>query len=603
MQAAGTDPWFEPLKQGLALQKNGQRQQAQAVYKKVLQQNPNHPLALHLAGVVAGQLGHPEEAVSLLRQSLALHPADPVAWNNLANALKDLDALDAALIACDEALARAPGYASAWYTRASTLLALSRQSEAIEAFEKCLQLAPDHPFALGGLWRADMESCRWSQLQAIEQAIRNKLPLDASILAPFEALSFTQDSAVHLRCAQAFGDAIKEREAIAPMVHSPQARTPNKRIKVAYFSADLHEHATAYLTAELFENHDRTSFETFALSFGPDDQSPMRARLQKAFEHFVDVRDMSNDALAQFISQRQIDILVDLKGYTRGARTSVLLRKPAPIQVNYLGYPGSMGQQVFDYILGDPVVTPFSHASHYAERIVQLPNSYQANDSKRSISPLVPSRQEEGLPSSGFVFAAFNNCYKITPAFFDVWMRLLNTVPSSVLWLIGDKADTQNHLRAQAQARGVHPDRLVFARRLSLDQHLARHAHANVLLDTLPYNAHTTASDALWAGVPVITCIGQTFAGRVAASLLHACNLADLVTNTLEQYEALALQLATDPRRLEQVRRQLSQKRSHHPLFDSKRFVGDVEKAYRHMYQQWQKGLPPQAFAVSQLDG
>lgn len=602
MTNSGVDPFFEDLKRGLALQKAGQRREARSVYSSILQKQPLHAMALHLAGTVAGQLGYPYEAVQLLRKSLAVNPADPMAWNNLANALQDIDATEAAIAACDEAIAKAPGYSAAWATRATALLAVSRHMEAVEAFERAVHLAPHLASAWAGLWRARAESCRWQGIGVVREKVDADLAeAQSPALLPFESLSFTEDPEIHFRCAKAFGDAIVEREAISPH-RTFVRRTGRDRIKLAYLSADFHEHATAHLTAEIFERHDRARFEVIAFSFGPDDQSSMRKRLRSAFDQFIDVRALDNETIAERLLQSEVDIAVDLKGYTRGGRTAVFLRKPAPIVVNYLGYPGTMGHSAYDYIIGDPIVTPFADAASYAEKIVQMPHSYQANDTRRAISELVPSRLEEGLPPAGFVFAAFNNCYKITPEFFAVWMRLLKRVAGSVLWLICEQPGIRENLRREASSLGVAPERLIFARRRPLAQHLARHAHADVLLDTLPYNAHTTASDALWAGVPVLTCEGRSFAGRVAASLLAATGLPELVTQTLADYEAMAFKLAAEPQFLEGFRRRIAHDRVHLPLFNSAKFVGDLETAYAHMFGQWTQGLPPAAFAVQGLN-
>jgi predicted O-linked N-acetylglucosamine transferase (SPINDLY family) len=327
----------------------------------------------------------------------------------------------------------------------------------------------------------------------------------------------------------------------------------------------------------------------------------MRHRLARAFDEFWDVRALSHEAVVQRMLDAKIDIAIDLKGFTRESRPSVLLRKPAPIVVNYLGYPGTMGASAYDYLIGDHIVTPTGHAGFYAEHLVQMPNSYQVNDTRRIADPAVPTREEEGLPATGFVFAAFNNVYKITPHFFEAWMRLLAALPGSVLWLLSDSEDVRRNLRAQASALGIQPERLVFARRVPLSKHLARHAHAGLLLDNLPYNAHTTTSDALWMGVPVVTCIGNAFAGRVAASLLHAVGLKELVAHSLPEYEAMALRLALDASELQRLRNHLVAVRATAALFDVESFTAHLESAFEHMYHRWQQGLPAQAFAVERL--
>ena len=325
----------------------------------------------------------------------------------------------------------------------------------------------------------------------------------------------------------------------------------------------------------------------------------MRARLVSAFEHFVDLRTVSHGDAARRIHADGIDILVDLKGYTSGARTAILAPRPAPIQVNFLGYPGTMGADFVDYVLADATVAPMADQPQYAEKIVHLPDCYQPNDRMRAIAEPAPTRAQCGLPERGFVFCSFNNSQKLTPGFFAIWMRLLKAVPGSVLWLLGTGATIEANLRREAHSRGVAPERLVFAPMIGLAEHLARYRHADLFLDTLPYNGHTTASDALWAGVPVLTCAGPTFAGRVAASLLKAVGLRELTTASAGEYEALALRLATEPALLTGLRRRLAANRATAPLFDAARFARGIEAAYARMWEIWRAGRPPEPFAVA----
>lgn len=598
--AVSSDPVFERLKQGLELQKAGLRREAEAVYRAVLNHSPQHPLALHLAGTVAGQLGRPRDAVELLRRSVLLHPGDPLAWNNLANALQDAGANEAALDASLRAVTLAPGYANGWVTRAIVLQTLSRTEEARGAFQTAVRLDPESARAWCGYWRTCMESCLWDDLLAVRGRVDAALHGASSALLPFEALAYSDDPGMHLATAKAYGDEITAREGLEP---SPPTNisTAARRVRIGYLSSDFHEHATAHLTVGMFEAHDRSRFEVFGISCGPDDGSPMRSRLRMAFEHFVDAAEWTSERLAGQIKAWGIDILVDLKGYTRDARAAVFLRRPAPIQVNYLGFPGTLGQSAYDYIIGDAVVTPFDQQAHYVECIVQMPGSYQVNDDRRAIAPLPPSREEEGLPSQGFVFAAFNNTYKITPQFFELWMQVLRRVPGSILWLLSESSAVQERLRRAAAGHGVAPERLVFARRLPLAQHLARHAHAGLLLDTLPYNAHTTASDALWAGVPVVTLAGRSFAGRVAGSLLRAVGLQDLVTDTPQAYVDLAVRIAQNPAFAADIRERLQRGRVEGALFDTDRFTRYFEAAFLHMYKQRAAGATAEPFAVADL--
>ncbi len=370
-------------------------------------------------------------------------------------------------------------------------------------------------------------------------------------------------------------------------------RYQHSKIRLAYLSADFYEHATAYLMAELFERHDRSRFEVSAFSFGLDDGSPMRRRLVKAFDRFTDVSRLTDREVAEELRKAEIDIAVDLKGHTEFARPRILSYRPAPIQVNYLGYPGTTGADFMDYVVVDPFVVPSAQQPNFTEKLVHLPDSYQVNDRYRAIGALTPARADLGLPEKGFVFCSFNNSYKLTPAYFDVWMRLLKAIPHSVLWLLGDNVWAMANLRREAEARGVSPERLVFAPRTNLADHLARQKAADLFLDTLPVSAHTTASDALWAGLPVLTCAGTGFAARVAGSLLNAVGLPELVTASPEEYERLALQLARQPAELARLREKLAQNRLIAPLFDTERYRAHLEAAYLEMWSIWQRGDPP----------
>jgi protein O-GlcNAc transferase len=400
---------------------------------------------------------------------------------------------------------------------------------------------------------------------------------------------------LQLQCAENF---VGEKFRLQPEPIWTGAIWRCEKLRIAYLSADFHLHATTHLIAELFELHDRSRFEVIAISFGLEDGSDMRNRIITTFDRFIDVRRMSDRAVARLLHDLRIDIAIDLKGHTKDSRTGILAHRPAPIQVSYLGYPGTMGAAFIDNIIADKVVAPFEHQAFYTEKIVHLPDTYQVNDTKRIIATRTPSRQQAGLPDQGFVFCCFNQNWKITPDLFDVWMRLLHTVDGSVLWLLGDHEVTAQNLRKAANDRGIDPVRLVFAGRLPSEDHLARHRLADLFLDTLPCNAHTTASDALWAGVPVITQLGNAFAGRVAASLLNAIGLPELVTHGAEDYEKLAFQLAINPSLLEGYRSRLTTNRQTHTLFDTDRFRRHIEQAYLRMWEIWQRDEQPKSFAV-----
>lgn len=377
----------------------------------------------------------------------------------------------------------------------------------------------------------------------------------------------------------------------------------HERIRVAYLSADLREHAVSYLMAGVFEQHDRQRFETFAFSYGTDDGSPTRARLKLAFEHFIDVRDNSPSDIARLLRQYEIDIVVDLMGHTKGARTAILAARPAPIQVNYLGFPGTTGAPWIDYLIADRYVVPEALQGSYSEKVVYLPDTFQANDAKRPLPQDAhqdaPARAELGLPENAFVFCCFNNSYKLTRAMFDVWMRLLQKAHGSVLWMFAASPVAERNIRREAAVRGVDPQRIVLAPLVPYARYLAQYRRADLFLDTLPFNAGTTASDALWSGVPVVTCSGEAFAARMAGSLLRAAGLPELIATSLEDYEALALRLVQDPALLAATKAKLGPGRS--PLFDTARFTRHIEAAFVSMWQRHQKGERPVSFAVEAI--
>ena len=362
------------------------------------------------------------------------------------------------------------------------------------------------------------------------------------------------------------------------------APRPGKRLRIGYLSADYHEHATAYLVAEMFERHDRERFEIFAYSSGPDDTSPMRQRLVNGVDHFVRVGGLSDRAAAEKIREAGIDILVDLKGYTKGTRAGILALRPAPVQASFLGYPGTSGAAFVDWLIADPVIVPPEHRQFYSEKLALLPHCYQPNDGQRPIAE-PPSRTECGLPEDAFVFCCFNSSYKITADYFEIWLRLLGGVPGSVLWLFASNPWAEFNLRNRAVAAGIGADRLVFAHDLPLARHLARYRLADLFLDTLPYTGHTTVSDALWTGLPAITCAGTTFAGLVAASLLTAVGLPELIAPDAAGYEAMAERLARDPGELARLRATLAANRATAPLFDSARYTRDLETLYLRMVE------------------
>jgi protein O-GlcNAc transferase len=600
-QALRVDPKYSAGHSNLAyaLRALGRHREALASCERALTLMPNFPDALNNRGGILGDLGRHDEALASYDRALALAPATAQLLADRGLALRALDRREEALAAFEQALALAPDHADAQRNRATTLSELGRHEEAAQQLEGLLRLRPDFERVPGDLLQEKLQSCDWQGLEAAVAGLVEGVEAGRPVTAPFSFLCLPVTPADQLRCARLY--AAKTAVPVAQQLWKGECYR-HKRIKLAYLSADFSNHATSHLLAGLIEAHDRDRFETVALSFGPAAADEYRWRLERSFGRFIDIRSKSDREAAQLLRALEVDIVVDLKGYTWGSRPGILAFRPAPVQVNYLGYPGTMGAAHLDYIIADRHVIPPEERDCYQEKIVYLPDSYQPNDASRRIGSPLADRVAAGLPADGFVFCAFHNSYKIRPPVFAVWMRLLGAVEGSVLWFLDGGAAVRRNLRRAAAEQGVDPTRLVFAPRLPAEAHLARHGLADLLLDTLPCGAHTTASDALWAGLPVLTCLGSSFAGRVAASLLSAIGLPELVTETLADYEALALALARDPSRLAGLRATLAANRLNRPLFDTDRYRRHIESAYTTMWQRAQRGERPASFAVADQD-
>jgi len=605
-EAARIKPDFVEAHRSLAatFRTQGRFEEAASCLRRALEIDPKQPLYYSDLGVVLVKQGRLLEAVENYKKALAIKSDDTATLNNLGNILDELGRPEEATAAYQYSIRVDPDNLTAVSNLGMALRKSNRIREAIDAFRKVLAINPDHHTSLGELFQLRLAACDWNGVERDEAAVlslcrnqaTNNIPPFMVITAPTATAADGLNSARSWAVNYTVPD---DKKFIHHLPSNPAEA--GRKIRIGYLSADYYSHATAFLIAELLEKHDRSRFSIIGYSISKDDHSSIRHRLVRAFDDFVDLRMMAYPDAAQRIYDDKIDILVDLKGHTQDARTPILAYRPAPIQVNYLGYPGTMGASFIDYIIGDPIVAPMEHQRYYDEKIVHLPHSYQPNDTKRHISEDVPTRAECGLPEGAFVFCCFNNTYKLTPIVFDIWMRLLRRIPHSVLWLIEANDVVKENLGREASARGVDPARLIFAPKMPVPVHLARHCHADLFLDTLPVNAHTTASDALWAGLPVLTCLGETFIGRVAASLLRAIGLPELVTSTLQEYEKLALELATNPAMLTDVKRKLASNRLTTPLFDIDAYTRDLERAYVHMDETWRSGGHPEAFAVADL--
>jgi protein O-GlcNAc transferase len=579
----------------MTYRQTGRLAEAVAIQEKALAINPRFPQLLMQLGLCLSDLGRHAEAIARYREALAVAPQLHEAWSNLGNALKRTGDAAGAETAYREALRLKPDFLNALANLGTLLAESGRRREAIALFERVAALNPDHDGIWGKISFEKRNICDWRDYDSlVDGRVREQVRAGSRKTTAFSLITLASTPQEQLQVARVYAESAALSATLLPQ-RPPQQRA---RLRVGYLSADFHPHATAYLIAEMMERHDRSRFEIMAYSIGPDSDSAVRRRLVAAFDSFVDLRLLSHDEAAQRIHADDLDILIDLKGYTQNTRSEILARRPAPIQVNYLGYPGTMGAPFIDYIIADAFIIPPAQHAFYDEKVVTLPHCYQPNDTRRPVSDLPLTRVGCGLPEDGFVFASFNNSYKITPQIFDIWMRLLTQLPGSVLWQLEAEPDAAENLRREAQARGVDPARLIFAPPLELAAHLARQPLADLFLDTLPVNAHTTASDALWAGLPVLTCAGETFIGRVAGSILTTIGLPELITTSLQDYEALALALARDPARLAALRQKLAVNRQTSPLFDIARFTRNLEGAYLQMQDRRLAGQPPAAITV-----
>ena len=571
--------------------------EAFAAYDKALALQPDCADAWLGRGNALFALRRYDDALSAYEKALHLQPDLAEAWLGRGSTCFERADYDAALGAYERALTINPDFAEAWNGRGNVLFERRQYAAALAAYDKAMGLKPGLDYAAGVRLLTKLHICDWADLDTEIAACLAAVRQGKLASTPFALLALPASAAEQQQCATRY---VADRPASVRL--SRGASHAHDRLRVAYLSADFGEHPVAYLAAGLYEQHDRSRFEITGISFGRDHASPIRERLQNAFDRFIDVADRNEDGIAELVRELEIDIAVDLMGHTRNGRPGIFARRPAPIQVSYLGYLGTMGADYIDYIVADAIALPFDQQRHYTEKIVHLPDCFLVNDDKLAIAARMPTREEAGLPADGFVFCSFNNSYKLAPAIFELWMRLLRAVDGSVLWLAEANPDMAANLRRKAERCGVDPGCLVFAPHLPLAEHMARQRLADLFLDTTPYNAGATAAAALWSGVPLLTPLGSTFVGRMAASMLHAVGLSELVAESLADYEARALKVATDPAFCASLKQRLARNRGALPLFDTARFARNIEAAYLTMWQTHRQGLPPASFAVKQRE-
>jgi predicted O-linked N-acetylglucosamine transferase (SPINDLY family) len=580
---------------GLVAAQTGRMAEAHDWLGRAVKVFPGNPDCWNNLGLVQRELGRRLDALASFDRALAIAPGHAMAHNGRGVVLRDAGRLEDAVAAFDRAIAAVPSFVEAHANKANALVEMRRHVQAAIAYEDALALSPGAPWLPGGLAFARMHACDWNGLEALWESIAAGIARGDRVTIPFPTLGMPLPARAQRAAARSW---VAERHRPNGELGPLPPRQPGERIRLGYFSSDFHGHATAFLLAEVIERHDRGRFHATAFSWGADPGDAMRKRLVGAFDDFVDVRGRPERDIAVLSRERGIDIAIDLKGFALDERTGVFARRAAPVQVSYLGYPGTMGAPYMDYFIADAVTMTPALREAFDEKVVLLPGCYQPHDTRRAMAQQ-PSRESLGLPGKGFVFCGFTAPWKLNPPLFERWMRLLARVPGSVLWLLEPTPVVASSLRLAAQARGIDGARLVFAPTLPQAEHLARLAAADLFLDTLPCNAHTTASDALWAGLPVLTTPGETFAGRVAASVVTAAGLGELVAATTQDYENEAVRLAEDPARLASLKERLATARTNAPLFDTAAYTRHLESAFATMHRRAQQGLPPEPFEVT----
>jgi len=569
---------------GAAAAQTSKYDEAVAAFRRVITLKPEYAEAYNNMGNALKEQGKLDDAIAAYNKALSIKPAYAEAYNNMGIALKEQGKLDDAIAAYNKALSIKPEYAEAYNNMGNAFRDQGKLDDAIAAYNKALSIKPEYAVARAQCLHQHAHICDWSAIEA-ERSHVTELGIIGKSVPPFTVLSLEDAPDRHRLRSELYAREKKFLRKPLPAPSKPSQKP--ERLRVGYFSADFHNHATMYLMAQVFTAHDKSQFETLAYSYGPDKQDEMRKKLVSAVDVFHDVRGMNDIQIVELARADKLDIAIDLKGFTQNTRLAPFAYGLAPVQISYLGYPGTLGADLIDYIVADPVVIPEHKRHHFSEQIIYLPHTYQPTDNKRIISDKLITREDVGLPTYGFVFCCLNNNYKISPREFDIWMRLMQKVEGSVLWLLKSNKWAEQNLKREAEDRGISAERLIFAEKVPQAEHLARQKLADLFLDTFNYNAHTTASDALWAGLPVVTKLGEGFAARVAGSLLAAIGLTELITENEEEYEALALTLATDPKRLGQVKSKLDGNRLTHPLFDSEMYTRHLEAGYHMAYDQY----------------
>ena len=611
------------FKKAVDLYENDKLNDAKKICSKIYKKNPNHFDNLRLLNFIHFKNKDFSTALDFINKAIKIKPNFAEAYNEQGNALNELKKLEEAIKSYNNAININPKYADAYYNKGLVLHELKKLESAVQNYDKAIKINPKHimshnnkGFALQQLKKVDAslksyneaykinpnfnflfgklihtknKLCKWETFDEDMNSLKEKLNKNKVASLPFSILSLYDSPLLQRKTSEMYIKETFPKKNISKPITKSLA---NKKIRLGYYSADFYNHAMSYLLAKLFELHDKSKFEIIAFSFSPERNDEMSKRISNAFDQFIKVNFKTDKEISELSRELKIDIAIDLMCFTTNSRTGIFSEKCAPIQINYLGYPGTSGANFIDYIIADKNLIPKKNQKYYSENIIYLPNTYQVRDSTQKISNKIFTKDELGLPKNSFVFCCFNQNYKITPSVFDIWMRLLKKVEKSVLWLIKDNDVAVYNLKKEAEKRGVKSDRIIFAKHMPVSEHLARHKIADLFVDTFPYTAHTTCSDALWSGLPVITRTGQSFASRVAGSLLNAVNLKELITKTKKEYEDLILKLAKNPKQLKEIKNKLKKNRLKEPLFNSKLYTKKIESAYKKIYERYNSDLP-----------
>ena len=611
------------LQKAVALYEKSQLSDAKKIALNIYNNKPNYFDNLRLLNFICYKKKDFSTALNFINEAIKINPNFAEAYNEQGNALNELKQLHAAIKSYDNAIKINPNYADAYYNKGLVLHELKKLEKAIESYDMAININPNHllahnnkgfafqqlkkfdtsiesyykafkinpnfNFLLGKIIHTKSLLCDWKSFDENLKNLKNKLNKNEASSLPFATLSLYDSPLLQKKTAEVWiKKTFQNKNKIKPI----SKYKPNKKIRLGYYSADFHNHATSLLIAYMLELHNKSKFELIGFSFGPDKKDEMRRRVSSSFDHFIDVGLKSDAEIVKLSRDFKIDIAIDLKGITTDERFGIFINRCAPVQISYLGYPGTSGTNFIDYIVADEILIPKENQKFFSEKIIYLPDSYQPNDFTKKISKKIFTREELGLPKNGFVFCCFNQNYKITPNIFDIWMKILKKIEGSVLWLIKDSNEGANNLKKEAKKRGINPHKIIFAKRMTASEHLARHKMADLFIDTFPYTAHTTCSDALWSGLPVITLMGQSFASRVSGSLLNAIGLKELITSTKKEYEDLIFELATNPKKLKSIKSKLNKNKLTKPLFNTKLYTKKIEASYIKVYKRYQSNLP-----------